>query len=132
MTDVDRAALTASPLPFEAFLDTLGVGADLSPLLELFTGGEPNANHHVLGETRAQAGYVRTICTTNFDLLIERALVSEGLERGKDFNVYYRADQFDAIAWDAKLAVSVIKLHPRGASKIFRVSWPRCARLRHT
>ena len=109
MTDVDRATLSASPLPFEAFLDTLGVGADLSPLLELFTGGEPNANHHVLAKL-ARKGYVRTICTTNFDLLIERALVSEGLERGKGFNVYYRADQFDAIAWDAK-SVSVIKLH---------------------
>ena len=98
-----------SVLPFEAFLDTLGVGADLTPLLRLFQCGAPNANHQALARL-AKSGYLHTICTTNFDLLIERALIAEGLEQARDFNVYHTPDQFDAVSWDGR-GISIIKLH---------------------
>jgi tetratricopeptide (TPR) repeat protein len=109
MSDEDRDAIHSSILPFEAFLDTLNVGADLTPLLTLFKSGSPNANHRALARL-AKKGYIHTICTTNFDLLIERALLSEGLVQAHDFNVYHTPDQFDSIPWDGR-GISIIKLH---------------------
>ena len=42
----------------------------------------------------AKYGFINTIYTTNFDLLIERALEKEGLKENIDFKVYYREEDF--------------------------------------
>jgi NAD-dependent SIR2 family protein deacetylase len=59
--------------------------------LDVFDLGKPNTNHVLLAKL-ARAKYLKTICTTNFDQLIEKALQSERLVKGKDFQVFYKED----------------------------------------
>jgi len=85
-----------SNLPFETFIETLSENTDISSLLDLFKDGEPNATHILIARL-AKQGCLKTIFTTNFDLLIERALENEGLKRDKDFKVYYNKKKFCGI-----------------------------------
>jgi tetratricopeptide (TPR) repeat protein len=105
----DQRAILDSPLPFEAFVQVLDESSDISRLLAIFDLGSPNATHVWLAEL-ARAGYVRTLCTTNFDALIEQALERLGLVRGRDFEVLYRDEDLGRIrADDGK--IRVIKIH---------------------
>ena len=81
-------------------------------ILDIFKGGEPNANHILIARL-AKNGYLRTIFTTNFDLLIEKALEKEGLKKKKDFDVYYDEEQFSTIDFDNMQdgIVRIFKIH---------------------
>lgn len=55
-------------------------------------------------------GVLNSICTTNFDLLIEKALVSEGFEKGVDFEKYHTEQDFRNFYWAIEKP-KLIKLH---------------------
>ena len=73
----DIEEVMASNFPFEAFIETISENTDISEILEIFQNGEPNTNHILIAKL-AKNGYLKTIFTTNFDLLIEKALEKEG------------------------------------------------------
>ncbi|PWT81273.1 MAG: hypothetical protein C5B58_10075 [Acidobacteria bacterium] len=105
--DIDL--LLSSSLPFEAFMQALNATRSITPLLEIFARGEPNTNHHLLAGL-AKAGLLRTICTTNFDLLIEGALESAGLQQDRDFSRFSQRNHFDQIDW-SPLVLRLLKPH---------------------
>lgn len=105
----DATALRSLSLPFELFVQTLSERTDIGPLLALFEGGTPNPYHHCLAQLAAR-GAVRTFLTTNFDTLLEQALLEVGLKRGRDFLVYDEPSKFARIRWATK-KILVIKLH---------------------
>lgn len=80
-------------LPFEAFMETILKHRDDLSLLGLFKEGNPNSNHLLIAEL-AKNRIVKTILTTNFDSMIERAFEKEGLVRDKDYKVLYKEDDF--------------------------------------
>ena len=71
--------------------------------------GEPNTNHELIAELITK-GFVKTILTTNFDLLIENALVSRGFEKGNQFEVYETEEDFGNVKWNTQ-KVKIIKIH---------------------
>jgi tetratricopeptide (TPR) repeat protein/NAD-dependent SIR2 family protein deacetylase len=112
MNAADRDEVMKSNLPFEAFIETLSENTDISRLLDIFQQGTPNTNYALIAHL-AKAGYFETIFTTNFDLLIERAIEKEGLIRDKDFRVYYDEKQFSGIDFE-KIddgIIRIFKLH---------------------
>jgi tetratricopeptide (TPR) repeat protein len=98
-----------SDLPFESFIETLRENSNADKIFDIFNLGEPNITHILLAKL-AKAKYLKTICTTNFDQLIEKALEKEGLKQGADFEVYYKEDDFDKVEWNNSKIV-VLKLH---------------------
>lgn len=108
----DINAIRGASLPFEAFMETIADHSDISLILDIFQRGEPNATHLFLARL-AKNGEINMIGTTNFDLLLERALVGEGLREGKDFRVYRREDDFAKVVHEGRIAgpISIIKIH---------------------
>jgi tetratricopeptide (TPR) repeat protein/NAD-dependent SIR2 family protein deacetylase len=102
--------------PFEAFMQSLfdHVGSqDMHPerILDLFRQSNPNSNH-VLIARLAKQGYLKTVVTTNFDLLIERALEQEGLREGADFDRFHREEHFSPLLLDGlSKRFTLFKLH---------------------
>lgn len=96
-------------LPFELFFEVLSAVGDIRKLLLIFNAGEPNLNHVTLAQLVKQ-GYLRTISTTNFDVLLEQALLNEGLVRDKDFEVFARTGEVEQIDWNSSRA-RIVKLH---------------------
>lgn len=86
--------IQSAALPFEAFFETLSRGSSIDSLLKLFRKGMPNTNHFLIAKL-TKYGYIRKICTTNFDLLIERALESEGLSKDNEFKVRSLENEFE-------------------------------------
>lgn len=108
-TEQEVAVITKAQLPFEAFIDTIASETSISKLLNIFRGGMPNATHALLAEL-VKRGFVRTICTTNFDTLIEAALANTGLSAGVDFKVLSQESDFDEIELHRHIPI-LIKLH---------------------
>lgn len=108
--DVPHQVLMPPRLPFEAFIEALHSESDVRPLLELFKLGEPNTNHLLLAKL-ASRRLLPTICTTNFDALIETALEAERLQAGQDYHIAFRDAELGAIPWDDARIARVIKLH---------------------
>src|SRR5207302_691316 len=52
----------------------------------------------------------KTICTTNFDLLLERALERQNLQRGLDYKTYQTEDDLDRLSASDN-STSLIKIH---------------------
>jgi tetratricopeptide (TPR) repeat protein len=102
-------------LPFEAFIETLTHNSRIDKIFDIYDANsykpavEPNANHTFLAKLVA-AGKVKTIVTTNFDQLIEKALKSEGNIEERDYDVLYREDEFEKIDW-AQDRIRLIKVH---------------------
>lgn len=109
LSNEDRQVLLASRLPFEAFMDTLNTSTSIDCLLDLFKLGVSNSNHLLVAKL-ARLDLIRLICTTNFDLLFEKALKLEGLHTPADFQVFYQADHFPHVKWQAN-TVNVLKIH---------------------
>jgi hypothetical protein len=82
-----RRTIATSGLPFEAFVETVREVCDIDLLLDIFSLGEPNTNHVLLAKLVKQ-GFLKTLCTTNFDTLIEKAFEAEGLHRGNGYQVF--------------------------------------------
>lgn len=99
-----------SNLPFEGFIEAIMTKTNVSKILDLFKYGEPNTNHVFIAKL-AKYGYLKTIFTTNFDLLIEKALENEKLKRNKDFKVYSSEEEFPEIDLDNINIISIFKIH---------------------
>ena len=96
----DHAQIVSdSGIPFESFIQTLRATFDLNTLFKIFELGEPNINHYLLAHL-SKSGYLKTICTTNFDCQIETAFSNVGLIRDKDYVVYFRESEFEKIDWN--------------------------------
>lgn len=105
----DSATLLDSKLPFEAFIQTLADESNIDDILDIFNNGKPNTNHELIAELIIK-GFVNTILTTNFDLLIENALVTKGFENGNHFEVYKTEEDFGNLKWDNQ-KIKIIKIH---------------------
>jgi len=108
--DIDE--VMNSNIPFEAFMETISENTDIPKILDIFEQGVPNTNHILIARL-AKNGFLKTIYTTNFDLLIEKALEKEGLIRDKNFKVYCDEEQFSRLdfeSMDDKI-VRVFKIH---------------------
>ena len=109
LNESDSSTLINSNLPFEAFIQTLIDESDTESILDIFGKGEPNTNHDLIAELIIM-GFVKTVITTNFDLLIEKSLEERGFEKGNQFEVYKTEDEFGNIRWnDPK--IRLIKIH---------------------
>ncbi|HXD93906.1 MAG TPA: SIR2 family protein [Bacteroidia bacterium] len=107
---IQQQIILNSGLPFESFIQTLADETDVTPLLDLFSLGKPNLNHEFLAEL-IKAGLIKTVLTTNFDLLLEKALENLGLEKDIDFSIFTTEKEFGAIDWDKKTHCRIIKIH---------------------
>jgi tetratricopeptide (TPR) repeat protein len=102
-------------LPFEAFIETLRDNSKIDKIFDIYDADkynppvEPNTNHIFLAKL-VSANKLKTIVTTNFDQLIEKALEMEGKKEGEDFGVLYREGDFEKIDW-AQDRVRLIKIH---------------------
>ena len=96
--------------PLEAFLEGISENHDiLGSIAEAVRRGSPNSNHITIAKL-LEKGLVREILTTNFDLLIEKALEQIGWSLGVDFNVYSTEDDFSRI--DTHLGLpAIFKIH---------------------
>jgi len=110
INDEDIDEIMNSTLPFEAFMETLTEHAEISKILDLFKEGEANTNHILMAKL-AKVGILKTICTTNFDLLIEKAMENEGLKKGKDFEVYCNEEQFSGVDFNDLNKINIFKIH---------------------
>ncbi len=93
-------------------MEAISENTDISKILDIYKFGEPNTNHILIAKL-AKKGHLKTIFTTNFDLLIEKALENEGLKRDKDFEVYSDEEQFSRIDFDdiGNKPIRVFKIH---------------------
>ncbi len=108
---IDIDEIMDSNLPFEAFMQIIWENFDISSILDLFELGEPNTTHIFIAKL-AKFGYIRTIVTTNFDLLIEKALEQEGLKEGVDFSKYYTEEHFSKVNYEEiDDKISLFKIH---------------------
>lgn len=109
LSEEEIQVIRDSSLPFEAFIECLTNGSEIDPLLDIFDFGEPNTNHIFFAKL-ARRGIVKRFCTTNFDTLLEKAFVQEGLKRGKDYIVIYKNNELVSIDWNDDRTI-IIKLH---------------------
>ncbi len=96
-------------LPFEAFIEILDQYSDIDPLLNIFEGATPNDNHRFLAKLLV-TGRTKTLCTTNFDDLLENAIKEEGWEQDKDYLLISDLRSFNSVNWDSSIP-KVIKIH---------------------
>ena len=107
----DIATLTGLgklPLPFESYIEVL-LENGIDFISEVYAEGEPNPNH-ILFAKMMKMGYLRTIVTTNFDRLIERALDAEGLAAGSGYDLISCESDFARIDWSEEKC-RLIKIH---------------------
>lgn len=107
--DTDAEKILQSNLPFEAFIQTLSEEASVEDILDIFSKGEPNTNHELIAEL-IKLGLVRTVLTTNFDTLIEKALNKTGLTEGINYQVFSTEKEFENINWQSD-NIKIIKIH---------------------
>jgi len=88
--------LMNSNIPFESFMEIISEATDISKILEIFEQGKPNKTHLLIAKL-AKMGIIKTIVTTNFDILIEKAFEQEGLRENIDFKRYFVEDQFNSM-----------------------------------
>lgn len=100
-----------SRIPFEAFMQGLQEGSKLDKIFDIYDQGEPNTNHLLLAKL-IKAGKIKTIVTTNFDKLIEKALLMEPkpFRENDDYDVVYKERDLENINWSDK-RIRIIKVH---------------------
>lgn len=107
--DSNSKKILNSNLPFESFIQTLTDEVNVDSILDIFLKGEPNINHELIAGL-INKGLVKTILTTNFDTLIEKALNNLGLIKGENFRVYSTEKEFEKIDWESDI-IKIIKIH---------------------
>jgi len=96
--------------PLEAFIQCMEKNHSIvSDIARVFRGGSPSKNHFLVARMMKQR-FVREVLTTNFDLLIEKALESTGWHAGIDYRVYSTESSFASLNSDRNLP-SVFKIH---------------------
>jgi hypothetical protein len=109
LTVKQASEIYKSDLPFESIMEMVLNEPGLEEIQNIFTTGSPNVNHILLAKL-AKRGLLKIIYTTNFEVLIEKALESEELSSGSDFRVYSSKADFDSIRWDDAI-INVVKIH---------------------
>ncbi|TCC88777.1 tetratricopeptide repeat protein [Pedobacter frigiditerrae] len=105
----DAEKILQSNLPFESFIQTLTEEQDIEDILDIFSKGIPNTNHDLIAQL-LKLGHVKTVLTTNFDMLIENALNEIGLVEGNDYQVFSNDVEFGNINWKTD-TIRLIKIH---------------------
>lgn len=98
-----------SKLPFERIMESVLDESALDEIIDIFEKGIPNTNHILIAKL-VKKSYLKIICTTNFDTLIERALEKEGLIPDVHFKVLSTQQEFNSFSWKNDIAY-VIKIH---------------------
>ncbi len=101
----DRKVIAEAQLPFEAFIESIAAHVDIGGLICVYELGEPDAAHMFMARL-ARAGLVKLFVTTNFDRLLEDALLDQKVR----FAVH-ATDRQLASASGAARTVAVLKLH---------------------
>lgn len=96
-------------MPFELFISICSELRNLHDIYRIYDNGEPSTNHILLAKLM-RSGKISLICTTNFDMLIEKALLNEGMIENRDYKLYYNTNSFVDIDWGAHVP-RVIKIH---------------------
>lgn len=109
LKDEETEILLKSNLPFESFIESIYRETSIDGILDTFELGNPNS-HQILYCKLLKCGFFNSICTTNFDLLFERALANEGLKEGENFDRYFSERDFRNFYWDSHRP-KLIKLH---------------------
>ena len=102
-------SIQTNMVSFERLFLAATEGKDIHELLKVFDVGSPNANHKLIARL-AKDGFLKIICTTNFDTLLEQAMRVEGMREGEEFIVYRREDDFAQLDHDEK-RIQIIKPH---------------------
>jgi hypothetical protein len=97
--------------PLEAFIECISKNDEeiVSVIAELFRGGSPNKGHELIARLMKE-GFVKDVLTTNFDLLIEKALERIGEKKKEHFNVWHTEDQFTTVDSDLSFP-TIFKIH---------------------
>jgi tetratricopeptide (TPR) repeat protein len=101
--------LMTSHLPFELILQTVATVVNVRRLIRPFTLGEPSATHNLLAALMVRR-LLPTVCTTNFDLLLEKALARLNWQPGRDYDRFTTPSEFPSINWTSARP-RLIKLH---------------------
>lgn len=109
LTAKQASEIYKSDLPFESIMEMVLNESGLEEIQNIFTEGNPNVNHILLAKL-AKRGLLNIIYTTNFDILIEKALEGEGLSSGTDFRVYSSEADFASIRWGDAM-INIVKIH---------------------
>jgi tetratricopeptide (TPR) repeat protein len=115
LNNSEAELLRNSSLPFEEIMGIILRESTLDEIQEIFLQGQPNNNHFWIAKL-AKAGYINLICTTNFDLLLERAFETEGLIQNRDFKIYSSNEEFKNINWGSD-EIKLLKIHGSASSK---------------
>jgi tetratricopeptide (TPR) repeat protein len=107
----EKKSIKSYDLPFEAFIETLMLATDITPMYKVFEVGVPNHFHKTMA-LLAKKGIIKDFITTNFDNHLENALDNEGLVEGVDYQVTtYPFDQSSAPDAEDDRLVNLIKIH---------------------
>jgi tetratricopeptide (TPR) repeat protein len=101
----------STKIPFEAFMEVLQENSTMERIFDIYGQGEPNTNHILLANLIKEEK-LKTIITTNFDNLIENALLMgpKILKANIDYDVIYKEEDFEKINWsDGR--IRIIKIH---------------------
>jgi NAD-dependent SIR2 family protein deacetylase len=107
-----------SDLPFEAFVEVLRENSTVDKIFDIYDADKPtinavkpNSNHFLLAKL-VKSGKLKTIVTTNFDQLIERALASgpNPWQENHEYDVLYKEQHFKNIDWNDN-RIRLIKIH---------------------
>ena len=115
LTPYQSKKIMENKLPFESIMEMVLRESGLDDIQQIFTAGKPNINHILLAKL-AKQGFLNIIYTTNFDLLIEKALEDEGLTPDIDFKVYSSTMDFEEIQWDDSI-IKIVKIHGTASKK---------------
>ncbi|GEM_PF-722662 len=97
-------------LPFESFMEVVSENSN-EKIWDIFKLGQPNSNHILIAKL-ASKGYLKTVYTTNFDCLIEKAFKNEGLVENISFIRYYDEKGLANINYlDLEDKITLFKLH---------------------
>lgn len=109
VAEPNRNLIHDATLPFESFVSILQENSNIKALLNIFNKGQPTLQHRFIAEL-VVAGKVKVVVTTNFDMLIERALRERGWRANQDYCIAYRDQDFNTIDWENDKP-TIIKIH---------------------
>jgi len=118
ISEHEKKLFRKSNLPFEAFMEVLRGNITVDKIFDIYDADKPtlnavkpNSNHFLLAKL-VKSGKLKTIVTTNFDRLIEKALSSgpNPWQENREYDVLYCERDFKNIDWNNN-RIRLIKIH---------------------
>ncbi|AVB76291.1 SIR2 family protein [Methanococcus maripaludis] len=103
----DAERILKKDIAFEVYMEFLN--NESAELLKVYDCGIPNSNH-VLMAKLAKQGFLGSIYTTNFDELIEKAMIDEGMVENRDYKVYRTEKDLENSLNDENI-LKIYKIH---------------------